>query len=328
MSDGHTQPHGEEKFGQYVRPTDIDNRAGFVQRTVWGVESFVWDWMYWHPLKSMPVEKASNLAANMLRRLGPLSSAHRTMMRNLRMAFPKWSEAEHNECANGAWVTLGRIVGEMPHMAKLHPYESGRIEIVNAERLDAIRDRGKPVVFFAGHIGNWEHLSPAIVNRGVPCHITYRMLNNPHIDRLIAETRFSTGIQLLTPKGAGTRDLVRALSRGYSVALMNDQKFNQGLAVPFFGHDAMTAPGPTRLAMKYKTVLQPMSVLRTGPARYKVTVSDPLVPATGPDDKAAIYDTVLRINQYVEARILEAPDQWFWMHNRWPKEAWVKAGVM
>ena len=29
----------------------------------------------------------------------------------------------------------------------------------------------------------------------------------------------------------------------------------------------------------------------------------------------------------VEARIREAPDQWFWMHNRWPKEAWVKAGV-
>jgi len=37
---------------------------------------------------------------------------------------------------------------------------------------------------------------------------------------------------------------------------------------------------------------------------------------------------VLRINQWVEARIREAPEQWFWMHNRWPKEAWVKAGVL
>jgi KDO2-lipid IV(A) lauroyltransferase len=216
----------------------------------------------------------------------------------------------------------------MPHLAKLHPYDSGRIEVVNAGRLDAIRENGKPVVFFAGHVGNWEHLSPAIVNRGVPCHITYRMLNNPHIDEMIAKSRFSTGIRLLTPKGAGTRDLMRALSKGLSVALMNDQKFNQGLAVPFFGYEAMTAQGPTRLAMKYKTVLQPMSVLRTGPARYKVTVFDPMPPTTGNDEKAAIFDTVLRVNQFVEARVREAPDQWFWMHHRWPKEAWVKAGVM
>ena len=132
----------------------------------------------------------------------------------------------------------------------------------------------------------------------------------------------------MTPKGAGTRDLMRALSSGQSVALMNDQKFNQGIAVPFFGHDAMTAPGPTRLAMRFNAPLQPMSTLRTGPARYRVTVYEPFMPDTDPDEDKAIYNTVLRINQFVEDRIREAPDQWFWMHHRWPKEAWVKAGVM
>jgi KDO2-lipid IV(A) lauroyltransferase len=52
------------------------------------------------------------------------------------------------------------------------------------------------------------------------------------------------------------------------------------------------------------------------------------MPDTDPDEDKAIYNTVLRINQWVEARIREAPEQWFWMHNRWPKEAWVKAGVL
>jgi KDO2-lipid IV(A) lauroyltransferase len=317
---------GQEK--RYIRPKDIDNRAGLGQRLMWGLESFLWDWIYWFPLKAMPIEAASNLGAGMLRRLGPLSGAHKTVMRNLRMAFPKAGEKELREIADGAWATLGHIAGEMPHLGQMHPYDGGRIEVVNVERLDAIRDSGKPAVFFAGHVGNWEHLSPAIVNRGVDCHITYRMLNNPHIDRRISDARFSSGIQKLTPKGAGTRDLMRALSSGQSVALMNDQKFNQGIAVPFFGYDAMTAPGPTRLAMKYKAPLQPMSALRTGPGRYKVTVYDPFMPETGDDETAAIYNTVLRINQFVEARIREAPDQWFWMHHRWPKEAWVKAGVM
>ena len=320
-----SEPQPEKR---YIRPKDIDNRANFGQRVMWTVESFLWDWIYWFPLKAMSIEAASNLGAGMLRRLGPLSGAHKTVMRNLRMAFPKAGEKELNEIADGAWATLGHIAGEMPHLGQMHPYEGGRIEVVNAERLDAIRDSGKPAVFFAGHVGNWEHLSPAIVNRGVECQITYRALNNPHIDKRISDARFSSGIQKLTPKGAGTRDLMRALSSGQSVALMNDQKFNQGIAVPFFGHDAMTAPGPTRLAMKYNVPLQPMSTLRTGPARYKVTVYEPFMPDADTDENKAIYNTVLRINQFVEARIREAPDQWFWQHHRWPKEEWVKAGVI
>jgi len=58
-----------------------------------------------------------------------------------------------------------------------------------------------------------------------------------------------------------------------------------------------------------------------------VTFHAPFMPDRDPDEDKAIYNTVLRINQWVEDRIREAPDQWFWMHNRWPKEAWLKAGV-
>jgi KDO2-lipid IV(A) lauroyltransferase len=71
-----------------------------------------------------------------------------------------------------------------------------------------------------------------------------------------------------------------------------------------------------------------MSALRIGPGRYKVTVYESFMPEIGENEDAAIYNTVLRINRFVEDRIREAPDQWFWMHNRWPKEAWIKAGVM
>ena len=123
---------------------------------------------------------------------------------------------------------------------------------------------GKPAVFISGHFANWEVMASAICNRPLDCQITYRSANNPHIDRRIAKARHAYGINVLTPKGAGTRELMRALGRGQSVALMNDQKFNQGIAVPFFGHDAMTAPGPTRLAMKFNAPMLPISCLRTG----------------------------------------------------------------
>ena len=314
---------------RYIRPKDIDNRATFGQRAMWGVENFAWNWLYWKPIRAMSLEHASRFGASLLRRIGPLAGGpQRTMTRNLRMAFPDWSEAAIQKTAIGAWETLGHIAGEMPHLGQMRPYESARIEVVGADKLDAVAASGKPVVFFGGHMANWEFLSPTICLRPLDCLITYRALNNPHIDRCIAQARFDSGIQALAPKGAGARDLMRALGRGASVALMNDQKFNEGIPVPFFGHDAMTAPGPTRLAMRFGVMLMPMSVLRTGPARYRVTVFDPFLPDNDPDEKAAVYKTVLRINRFVEDRIREAPDQWFWMHNRWPKEAWIKAGVM
>lgn len=316
--------------GRYIRPVDLDSdaRATLPARIQWSVEAFLWDWLYWKPLKAMSPEKASNFGAGLLKKLGPLTSQHRTIMRNLRMAFPSWDETKINATAAGAWENLGRIIGEMPHLPTMRPFQpSSTVEVVGAEILEALHASGRPAVLIGGHMANWEVMSATVANALPNSQITYRAANNPYIDRRIAQVRLDYGVRALAPKGAGTRELMRALSKGEPIALMNDQKFNQGIPVPFFGHDAMTAPGPTRLAMKYGAVLLPLSTLRTGPARYRVTVYDPIEITPG-SDEAAVQSTVLKINQFIEARILEAPEQWFWMHNRWPKEAWVKAGVM
>ncbi|MEO1406565.1 MAG: lysophospholipid acyltransferase family protein, partial [Pseudomonadota bacterium] len=117
----------------------------------------------------------------------------------------------------------------------------------------------------------------------------------------------------------GTRSLMQALGKGRAVALLNDQKFREGIAVPFFGHDAMTAPGPTRLAMRYKVPIVPVSTVRSGPARFEVTIHPPIWPETDGTTDERVRGTVIKITQFVEARVREHPGQWFWMHRRWPK---------
>lgn len=315
--------------GRYIRPLDLDERATPARRAAWLAESVLWDLVYWNPVRLLPVETASSAMARLLRALGPLASAHRTAVRNLRLAFPDWSARRIRDTARGAWETLGRTAGELPHLARIRPYvEDGRVDVVGAERIDALRESGRPGVFISGHLANWEVMASAICNRPLDCQITYRAANNPYIDRRITGARLAYGIKVLTPKGAGARDLIRALSKGQSVALMNDQKFNQGVPIPFFGHEAMTAPGATRLAMKFGAPLLPVSVLRTGVARYRVTFHEPFHPERGATEDDAVLATLLRINRFLEDRIREAPEQWFWMHNRWPKEAWIRAGVM
>jgi KDO2-lipid IV(A) lauroyltransferase len=135
--------------------------------------------------------------------------------------------------------------------------------------------------------------------------------------------RVGYGVKTLTAKGGeGAKQIMQALKAGESVALMNDQKMNDGVAAPFFGHPAMTAPGPTRLAMRHNCPLVPISVRRTEGARFRVEILEPIEVSQNPDRNTAIVETVTRINQWVESEIRKAPEQWFWVHRRWAKDVY------
>ncbi len=286
------------------------------------LEAFGYD-LFTALIRALPVDVASDMGAWLLKTLGPLTGTHKIADRNLRLAFPDMDRAERERLLTTQWENTGRVFAEFPIMDRLTP-ASGRVEMVNPERLDEIRESGVPVVFVSGHFANWEIMPAAIVHYRVPCQMTYRAANNPYVDKRIKESRARYGVKLFAPKGGdGARDLLIGMERGESVALMNDQKFNQGVAVPFFGHDAMTAPGPSRLALRFGTVLQPMTVQRLKGARFRVVVNDP-IPLTKTGDRAHdIEQGVRAITNLIEQRIRQHPDDWFWVHKRWPNEAYA-----
>jgi KDO2-lipid IV(A) lauroyltransferase len=312
----------------YRRPQDLNRLATPGRRAQWALEAFLWDRLYWGPVRAMTPERASDFGGGLLRALGPLTGAHRTMLRNLRLAFPGWTETEIRHCALASWEHLGRTAGELPHLSSARPFaEDGSVDIIGLERLDRAVAGGRPAVIISGHFANWELVASTICKRPIACQITYRAANNPHIDRRIAAARLAYGVEALAAKGIGTRDLMRALARGDSVALMNDQKFNQGLPATFFGHEAMTAPGPTRLAMRYGATLLPATARRLGAMRHQVVFHEPIALPRS-DSDGDIRETLEAINRFYEAEIRRAPEQWFWMHARWPKEAWIRAGAL
>lgn len=313
---------------QYLRPKDIDNRSTFRQRLVWRLETLAWDVIYWTPMKALGPDRASNFVGWLFKKLGPLLSQHKTVHRNLQLAFPEMARDERERIAIAAWETVGRTAGELPHLPKINPYQGDRVEVIGADYLDQIEAAEKGAVFFGGHFANWEIMAAAICTRPVDCLITYRALNNPYIDRRLNKLRHDYGIEVLAPKGLGTRELMRALSKDKSVALMNDQKFNEGLPVPFFGHPAMTAPGPSRLALKYDVPMVLVTTRRTGPARFQVTVCEPFYPEKTGNEKKDLENCVTRITAMIEDEVRKNPEQWFWQHRRWPKDAWKKAGLI
>ncbi len=297
-----------------------DGGAKLGQDIVWRLEAAAFQALFGF-LRLLGVERASGFGGMLLRTLGPMTGTHKTVTRNLRIAFPDMDEDERNRLAVDQWEQTGRTFAELAVMDRLTP-ESGRIDLVGMERLHAIRDSGKPVVLISGHLANFEVMAAVIMAAGVPCQVTYRAANNPYVDALIRQSRERYGIKLFAPKGDGTRELMAGMKRGESIALLVDQKYSQGPEVEFFGQPVNASPGAARMALKFGTVMQPLSVVRLPGVRFRVTAHEPIaVPDTG--DKAAdVLAGVQAANRFVEDRVREHPVDWFWVHKRWPPQVY------
>jgi KDO2-lipid IV(A) lauroyltransferase len=172
------------------------------------------------------------------------------------------------------------------------------------------------VILFGGHPALGEIAAPP---PGVWLDIAqiYRAANNPLIDRTIARLRGESGE--LIPKGAiASRRAVAALRRGGHVSLLADQKLNEGIAVPFFGRPVMTAPALALLALRFDCAVLPARVERLHGAHFRLTLYPPLdLPRSG-DRDADVAALMRMVNETLENWIRERPEQWFWVHSRWP----------
>jgi KDO2-lipid IV(A) lauroyltransferase len=296
--------------------------AKALRTLTWRIEAVGFD-LFSALARTMPPDMASAIGARLGRWLGPLTGAHRTAMANLRLAFPDMGKAQRERILGDQWENFGRYILEFPIADRLTP-ASGRVEIVGAERFEAIARSGRPAVFISGHFSNVEIMAAAILSFGAACDVTYRAANNPLVAERIKASRFKYGVRLFAPKGAeGARDLLEALEIGRSVAMLNDQKYDGGVPGLFFGHTVMTNPAAARLALRFGVVIQPLSIQRTRGARFRVTAHEPITvnPAAGGKNEA-VEAGVQAINAFIEARVRERPGEWWWMHRRWPADAY------
>lgn len=274
--------------------------------------------------RALPLDAASALGGAVARRIGPHLRVSRRARRNLARIFPEMDKPTIEATIREVWDNLGRVAAELPHLPRIRVFEGDaghgprRVEVVGLEHLDAARDGDKPLIFFTAHIGNWE-IGPLVASRrGLKLHVVYRSANNPWADRLFLGGRREV-VSGLIPKGAeGAREALKALQNGEPLGMLVDQKMNDGIAVPFLGRDAMTAPALAQLALKFDCVVLPAWVERRGGAYYRLTIEPPLELVRTGDRHADIRATMERVNAHMAAWIRKCPGQWLWLHRRWP----------
>lgn len=275
-------------------------------------------------ISALPVDTASALGGAVARAVGPRLGLSRRARKSLARAFPEFDDATIERLVREMWDNLGRVAAELPHLPRMKVFDSdpgpgaSRVEIIGREHIDRGIARGKPIIFVTAHIGNWEIGPLASLRCGVPVHVIYRSANNKWADRLFLAGRRDI-VGGMIPKGAeGARLTLKALQDGHSLGMLIDQKMNDGIPVPFFGRDAMTAPALAQFATRFDCTVLPAWVERLDGAHFRVRVEPPLpLPSTG-DRHADNLAVMTAVNARIEAWIRQKPGQWLWLHKRWP----------
>jgi Kdo2-lipid IVA lauroyltransferase/acyltransferase len=263
--------------------------------------------------------RASTFGAWLAKKVGPRLKAHQVAIKNLKIAFPDKSTEEYKVILEGMWDNLGRNIGELPFNREVN-FDQPYIDVEGIEHLDAFVQSGEAGLFVAAHYGPWELAIAACGYCQKDIRVVYRTANNPLVEDYFQRERFVDGCVFI-PKGKnGARELLKALKSKTGVAILNDQKQNTGVPVPFFGRDAMTATALADLAVRSSLPIIPLQAIRLEDGRAKITIMPPMNVTLSGSRNDDVMNLLKQVNELYEEWIRERPDHWFWVHNRWPDQ--------
>lgn len=271
--------------------------------------------------RMLGLDRSSALGGWLGRTFGPRLGITRRARRNIERAMPELPAAEIDRILAAMWDNLGRTAFEYAHLDRFgRPEERHRLELVGGEALHALAREGRGAMLVSGHFGNWELMPLAMRLEGLDGTEVYRAANNPYVNEWMVEMRRDLIVPEQIAKGPkGARQLVKAVRDNRFIAMLVDQRLSEGIEVKFFGLPAMTTPAPAGFATRYGVAIIPAAIERTGGAHFRLTVYPRLDVRDEADPTGEILRLTQALNDFLEARIREKPENWFWLHNRWEK---------
>jgi heptosyltransferase-2 len=191
---------------------------------------------------------------------------------------------------------------------------AARIETENLDVIHRQLRAGRPVVLILSHLSNWElfaHILPKYIGY-VRNSTIYQRLGNRFIDEHVRRLRGRAGVEMFDRK-EGFEKAIKLLRDGGAIGILSDQHSgDSGVWVPFFGRLASTSPLPALLAKRTGAALIGVAIYTDGIARWRIVVS----PALEVKQQSVDLLTV-KTNDLIAAQIRRAPEDWFWVHDRW-----------
>jgi KDO2-lipid IV(A) lauroyltransferase len=244
--------------------------------------------------------------------------ARRTAHANVARALADMPASSRVALVRACFRRLGRHLGDTVALLGGSRFAPLDLEPSAVAVLKAARSEGRGVVFASAHLGPWERVAGSLVAAGFPLTTVARQAYDPRLTGLYNALRGALGVRVVYrgAPGAPSR-LLRTLKEGRLLGMPMDLRSRvPSIEAPFLGHPAATAVGPARIALRTGA---PVVVGTVAPGLAGLVIS-----ATRIDthDLASTAEGELlltrRMNEELSRRIVAVPEEWVWMHPRWP----------
>lgn len=265
-------------------------------------------WSRWRSFDTR--SRALGSAVGVVLRWFPL--ARRRFDREVLQIYPDMARRDRARLGGAMGRQMGRTLFEIYHCAEFQTRQDRfSVSGPGLAALELARAQGKGALIVSGHFGQWETVRAVLKARGMETGAIYRRQTNPHYQRRLLAGITAGGNPILETGRMGTTALVRHLRAGGFMAIMLDEKYAEGVRLPFLGRPALTSLAAAQLALKYDLVMVPAYGIRTHDGdRFDVIFEAPI-----PHDDAQTMTQAF--NDSLSARIRAHPDQWYWLLGRW-----------
>ena len=237
----------------------------------------------------------------------------RVSLINLARCFPEKSAAEREAIARGvfqnlarATLDLGRIWYAPTNAALAH------VKLTDAHHLDALRGQ-VPVIILAPHFVGLD-IGGARFSQAYPeAFSMYSEQKNKVFDAALRRARLRFGNPLLVTRQQGLRPVLKALKEKKLFYYLPDMDFGakDAVFVDFFGIKTATVTAMARLCEITGARVVPLITRQTDEG-YEAR----FYPAWEQFPSGDAEADARRMNAFLEDRIREMPDQYFWVHKR------------
>ena len=265
--------------------------------------------------KFLGLKISSHFSGKLFETFGPIFRSKNLIKTNIQRAIPKINTSKIKTITKDMWNNYGRTLSEYMFLKGFRNDQfRSNINITGKEILQKIKLEKTPVIFVSGHFSNFELMAMEIEKSGVNLSAIYRPLNNIFLNILMERIRKKYICKNQIKKGtSGVRELLRLYKKGYSIALMIDQRVSQGIKSKFFNEEAFTTTIPAQFIKKFNCKVVPISIERHNGVNFNIKVEKPIE-----FSKNSSTEKITReLNIWLEKIILKNPGEWIWSHDRW-----------